>query len=494
MKDFFMFLVIGFLMAVLFSSGQVENPDTHLRLTQTRILLESGSFKLTQDVGEDSHGNIAINTLGERCMVYNPGQSLVLVPIYFASKLLTNNDVGAYYLAAFFTSFLNYIVNAICAYFLFRIVLMLGYNRKKSFITSLIFCFTSYAFVFAQSTYEHHFEMLFILVALFFSLHRGLKYNYLYAGLIISIGLVFRSTTILLVPTILLLLQVNRERLVFLIGTVPGVLVLLFYNYYRFQNPMETGYSIAWAHTHGKEMVLWSITGVPKAIIGLFLSPGKGLLFFSPTIILVVFYAKQFFLKHKRFSLSVLIFIVTYVFLFSMNFAWGGSIWSFGPRYILPIIPLVYLVLSEIRPSKWLYPSMIVAFSLQTVLISVNYKRAVLEQYVNHDGLDEESYIFELANIPLYTQSKQLVKIVPKNFNEDLINYQPNSPWKKEMRLGSNQDVLFNSIEKNSINFWWVRVFHWNPSLGYQILTILIIITAIFFSIKTYRYVRENLQ
>jgi len=55
MKDFLMFLVIGFLMAVLFSSGQVENPDTHLRLTQTRIFLESGSFKLTQDVGEDSH-------------------------------------------------------------------------------------------------------------------------------------------------------------------------------------------------------------------------------------------------------------------------------------------------------------------------------------------------------------------------------------------------------------------------------------------------------
>ena len=185
MRDFILFITIGMLMSIFFSSGQIENPDTHLRLTQTRILLDNGSFKLESDVGEDSHGNVAINKFGERCMVYNPGQSMIFIPFYYISKLITNNSTEQYYLTAFLISFINYIIHALCGYFLFRIILILGYSRRKSLITAFIFCFTSYSFIFAQSTYEHHFEMLFILISLFFSLSRNIKYNFLYAGLII---------------------------------------------------------------------------------------------------------------------------------------------------------------------------------------------------------------------------------------------------------------------------------------------------------------------
>jgi hypothetical protein len=493
MKDFLMFIAVGVLMSLLFSSGQVENPDTHLRLTQTRILLDNGSFKLPSDVGEDSHGNVAINKFGERCMVYNPGQSLVFIPFYLTSKILTDNSVDSYYLTAFFVSFINYIINAISAFFLFRIIIALGYARKKALITAFIFCFTSYSFIFAQSTYEHHFEMLFILVALYLSLANNVKYNYLYAGLIISIGLIFRSTTIFLAPTILLLLKTNKERVIFLSGIVPGIVILLFYNYYRFQNPLETGYSIAWIHTHGKEMVIWSIKDMPKAILGFFLSPGKGLLFFSPTIILAIFYSRRFYLKNIKFTNSILVFILLYILLFSMNFAWDGSIWSFGPRYILPITPLLYIPIAELKFNKWVYSIIILAFTAQVLVISVNYKRAVLEQYVLHDGIDEDSYVFDMKNIPIFIQSKQLHHVLNKNIKGNLVNYQPNTPWKKEIRLGTNQDILNNSIEKNSINFWWIRVFHWKTKAFYKIITLLILTATLIFSFKTYFYVKKNL-
>jgi hypothetical protein len=81
MRPLYLFFLFGLILSILFSSGQIENPDTHLRLTQTRHLLQGGGFGLENDVGEDMHGNIAINEHGQRHMVYNPGQSLVFVTL-----------------------------------------------------------------------------------------------------------------------------------------------------------------------------------------------------------------------------------------------------------------------------------------------------------------------------------------------------------------------------------------------------------------------------
>ena len=65
MRPLYVFLLFGLVLSILFSSGQIENPDTHLRLTQTRIILDDNKFGLPDDVGEDSHGNISINKDGK---------------------------------------------------------------------------------------------------------------------------------------------------------------------------------------------------------------------------------------------------------------------------------------------------------------------------------------------------------------------------------------------------------------------------------------------
>ena len=73
MKNILIVFCVGIVFSLLFSSGQIENPDTHLRLTQTRIMVDDHSFGLPNNIGEDSHGNIAINSEGKRFMVYNSG-------------------------------------------------------------------------------------------------------------------------------------------------------------------------------------------------------------------------------------------------------------------------------------------------------------------------------------------------------------------------------------------------------------------------------------
>ncbi len=492
MRPLYLFLFSGLILSILFSSGQIENPDTHLRLTQTRILLQDGKFGLAEDVGEDMHGNIAINESGQRYMVYNPGQTIVFIPIYYMSKLLHSDEASSYYFSAFCVSFINYYIHALSAFLLFKIVILLGASEKRAYLLSAFFGLTSYSFVFAQSTYEHHFEMFFVLMSTFYALKKNTKNTGLLSGLILSLGMFFRTTTVLAVPAILLLQKNNSERFNVLLSLTVGVGFNLLYNYYRFDDPLESGYSLAWSLAHADKYDFWSISRIPVALFGFLFSPGKGLLFFSTTIFIAFFGIKTFWQKHRMVSYSIILISAAYLGLFSMNFAWHGSIWSYGPRYILPVVPFLYLPIIYVKPKRWIFFIMLVAFMLQVTLISVNYKRAVLEDFITYNGLSDLDYLFSLNKVPHLVQAKQLVIILPKNLGE-LNNYQPNSAWKKEIRTASNADVVKSSIEKNSINFWWIRVFHWKLSLWSRILTGITLILGFAGFFHLIRYVKRTI-
>ena len=491
MRPLYVFLFFGLVLSILFSSGQIENPDTHLRLTQTRIILDDNKFGLPDDVGEDSHGNISINKDGKRFMVYNPGQTIIFIPIYYFANLVSTDEANTYYFSAFCVSFLNYMVHALCAFILFKIALLLSAVKKQAYLVSVFFGLTSYSFVFAQSTYEHHFEMLFILLSVYFALKKDTNHAGLLSGLLLSLGLVFRTTSILALPAILLLQKNNNERLKVLMSLTIGVAFVFLYNYYRFGNPLETGYSLAWSLANSDKFDYWSFSGFPKAFFGFLFSPGKGLIFFSTTLVIAFFGIKTFWKKQRLIFYAILLISAAYLIIFSLNFAWHGSIWSYGPRYILPIIPFFYLPIIYLKPHKWVFVTILVAFILQIVLISVNYKRDVLNDYVAYNGLSDMKYLNTANKEPHLVQIKQLAVILPKNSGK-LNNYTPDSPWKKEIRTASNEDVLNSSIEKNSINFWWVRVFHWTTSKIIRFTSIIVLVFGLIGAFILFQYVKRE--
>jgi hypothetical protein len=491
MRPLYVFLLFGLVLCILFSSGQIENPDTHLRLTQTRIILDDNKFGLPDDVGEDSHGNISINKDGKRFMVYNPGQTIIFIPIYCIANLVSTDEANAYYFSAFCVSFLNYLVHALCAFVLFKIALLLGAVKKQAYLVSIFFGLTSYSFVFAQSTYEHHFEMFFILLSVYFALKINTNHAGLFSGLMLSLGLVFRTTSILAVPAILLLQKNNNERLKVIMSLTIGVAFVLLYNYYRFGNPLETGYSLAWELAHSDKLDFWSFSGFSEAFFGLLFSPGKGLIFFSTTTVTALLGIKTFWKKHRLIFYAILLISANYLIFFSLNFAWHGSIWSYGPRYILPIIPFLYLPIIYLKPQKWVFLTFLFGFILQVELIAVNYKRDVLNDFIAHNGLSDIEYIYNLKKEPHLIQIKQLAIILPKNSGK-LNNYMPYSPWKNEIRTASNVDVLNSSIEKNSINFWWVRIFHWTTSKVIRFSSIIVLVCALIGAFKLFQYVKRE--
>jgi hypothetical protein len=303
--------------------------------------------------------------------------------------------------------------------------------------------------------------------------------------------LVFRTTSILAVPAILLLQKKNNERLKVLMSLTIGFAFVLLYNYYRFGNPLETGYSLAWSLAHSDKFDFWSFSGFPEAFFGFLFSPGKGLIFFSTTIVIALFGIKTFWEKQQLIFYAILLISAAYLIIFSLNFAWHGSIWSYGPRYILPIIPFLYLPIIYLKPHKWVFVTLILAFILQILLISVNYKRDVLNDYVAYNGLSDMEYLYTANKEPHLVQAKQLAIITPKNFGK-LNNYMPYSPWKKEIRTAANVDDLNSSIEQNSINFWWVRVFHWTTSKVIRFSSIIVLVFGLIGAIILFQYVKRE--
>jgi hypothetical protein len=491
MRPLYLFLLFGLVLSILFSSGQIENPDTHLRLTQTRIILDDNKFGLPDDVGEDSHGNISINKNGKRFMAYNPGQTVIFIPIYYIANLVSTDKANAYYFSAFCVSFLNYMVHALCAFILFKIALLLDAVKKQAYLVSVFFGLTSYSFVFAQSTYEHHFEMFFILLSVYFAQKKDTNHTGLLSGLMLSLGLVFRTTSLLAVPAIILLQKNNIERLKVLMSLTIGVAFVLLYNYYRFGNPLETGYSLAWSLAHSDKFDFWSFLGFPEAFFGFLFSPGKGLIFFSTTAVIALFGIKKLWKNQRLIFYAIILISAAYLIIFSLNFAWHGSIWSYGPRYLLPIIPFLYLPIIYLNPHKWVFAILLLAFILQIVLVSVNYKRDVLNDYVAYNGLSEMEYLYTANKEPHLAQIKQLAIILPKNSGK-LNNYTPCSPWKKEIRTASNEDVLNSSIEKNSINFWWVRVFHWTTSKVIRFSSVIVLVFGLIGAFILFQYVKRE--
>jgi hypothetical protein len=167
----------------------------------------------------------------------------------------------------------------------------------------------------------------------------------LFAGLALGVMLLARvATAVLLLPAGLLLLWLVRElprpeaarRLAMAaVGVAAGLAALLAYNAARFGSPLATGY--------GANLERWS-TPLLEGLVGLLVSPGRGLVLYVPLLVLTALVARRF------PSRPVLAFSVSCAALLALVYArwfmWEGG-WCWGPRFLLPAVPLLVLPLAS---------------------------------------------------------------------------------------------------------------------------------------------------
>jgi hypothetical protein len=229
----------------------------------------------------------------------------------------------------------------------------------------------------------------------------------------------------------------------------------------------------------------------------LLFSPAKGLLFYSPTLLLLVFIDKERIKENKRILIGIGIIVLMYLLVHASNFAWHGSAWAWGPRYIYPVVPLLFIgmifLISKVK--KFFWSILVLGFIYQVVCMSVYYNRHTLRT-LNEKGdvFWNSEYYLDWNNTPIYSQSKELLTVSKKIMNsEHTENLRPNGAWKNEKRMGDNSEVLNNDIDFNSINFWWVKHFKDASNFNKVIIALMLVmsILVLFYyakSIKRYLY------
>lgn len=128
-------------------------------------------------------------------------------------------------------------------------------------------------------------------------------------------------------------------------GMLAVCAVGLAYNAARFGNPLETGY--------GSEVHRWESPFL-DGFLGLLVSPGRGFLLYVPLWLLLLPTAAELWRRCRRelaFGLTVFaVLLLTY----AKWHMWEGG-WCWGPRYLLPAVPLLGYPLAAAleRASAW---------------------------------------------------------------------------------------------------------------------------------------------
>lgn len=302
--------------------------------------------------------------------------SLLAFPFFWGFGLLAGTGaVHAAHLA-------NAVVTALTGSVLYLYLTELGFSRKTSAASSLLWGTGTLAWPYARMLFAEPVGALGLAVALYAAAlfrRRPETWVAFLAGFGTgSIVLAIPSTAPLLPVLVgpLLPLLWNRDhatRRKLLQGGIGGVtvplLVMFAYNALRFGTPLDTGYRFSLADLRPP------LTG----IVGLLFTPARGLVFYSPLVLLAVpGYIRGWRRYWTDFAISLAL-LGSFLLFYGAWVIWHGG-WSWGPRYLVPVLPALFgpiaWTLESLRsfPARFLISLIVVASLLvQSVGAVANY-------------------------------------------------------------------------------------------------------------------------
>jgi hypothetical protein len=151
------------------------------------------------------------------------------------------------------------------------------------------------------------------------------------AAICSTLAVLAKPTGILVGPLITLyLLATSRSWRLSVIpglGSFAGLAIYCVYNYERFGHPLTFGQPWSFA-----------ISAIPEGLAGLLLSPGRGLLWYCPPLVLSVAAFRKARQLNSYTALLIVGVFAGFLSLHSLWSYWSGG-WSWGPRFLLPAIP-----------------------------------------------------------------------------------------------------------------------------------------------------------
>jgi hypothetical protein len=379
--------IFFFFINVLTSGGHLDWWDGNEAFFVTESMVLRHSAKLHPDVPtlKKIPFDIAYTVYSNKFIQGNSSikkETITLEPVYtLRSLFLSAVGVPFYYLALAISAsplaVIGLFVNSMLIAFTCVIVFCFSHEvygkRWISFALSLIFGVCSFVWPYHTSFWVQPLQGLTLISATYF-LYKGIQYHKyfnlhhqddspivqpvwnratyfsLLGGFLLGLSIFAHPTSIIFVPgfIVYIIFSIRQEGKRTIIFFLIALFATLFFagliNFIRFGSFVEFGYGYYGSiGTHNG----WA------GLIGLLFSPGAGLIYFFPISILVVVAAKYMYYNNRGLLLICsYIIIANWLFVGTLSFglepfAWSGAI-AWGPRYFVPIIPFITLILGAL--------------------------------------------------------------------------------------------------------------------------------------------------
>lgn len=285
--------------------------------------------------------------------MYGLGMSVWYTPVRIVLELVVPKRISEDFIGFWFRLgyiFLNVLGSAGIGVFLVKWALELGLPKDASILGALCYGTATLQLPYARYDFSEPVVGFFVTGGFYFlwRANRNPSWRPLFlAGLFLGAGTLSRISIgflAVLAAGPVLLGAYRRKNwknaASFSAPLVLALITILWYNFARFGDPFETGYPISFG------------ANLFEGIAGLLVSPGRGLLFYSPVAIvgLSAFFAVPGIGRGLKalVALSLVLFLVLHG---KWTFWHGG--WCWGPRFLLPLLPFSGLGLAYLfdKPS-----------------------------------------------------------------------------------------------------------------------------------------------
>jgi len=307
---------------------------------------------------------------------YGLGLPLVEIPFFIAghiaSKIITK--LPADYLTMFTTSLTNVFICAIWSLGFFRLSLRV-YQTQTVWWLTLFFAFGSMIFPYAGYGFSEPLVGIALLGAtggcFYFSKNES-PWSLVVASVCLGLAILTKLYTLITLPIFLYYIWPTYKKqtdkhlsaIAILAPLFVFFVIICFHNQVRYGSIFLTGYHLDTLAQKGGYFAFHPAQ-IFTSLYGQILSTGRGLIFFLPLVCLFPFAYRQFKISHPKEAQLCLGLILIHIVFFTFMIDWhAGSSW--GPRYLLPIVPYFILPLSSLFESA--HKKRVLAFGIAGII------------------------------------------------------------------------------------------------------------------------------
>jgi hypothetical protein len=331
-----------------FTGGAGWNQDAHFDLTRAIVerqtLYIDGYDVNTGDISKGSGGHTYINK--------PPGASILAAAPYaviFAIERRLHAPVDS------LTRMNCWIATALSAGLCGALIgpVLYLYGRRKmgassmtALCVSAIILFGTIILSYSTMLFAHVPAALFLLLAVTLLEDHPIAAG-IAAGIALSCFYVCALAAAIL--AVVTFLRSRRAAVSFVVGIAPFGVLMAIYQWLCFGSPFRTSMEASTRFT--EKGLLFGVIRMPSinALYGITFSPYRGLFFVSPVLLLafVGFVA----MKRNREFWSLTAIVTAFIMVIASFNGWNGG-FAFGPRYLVPIIPLlgIPMMAARLRP------------------------------------------------------------------------------------------------------------------------------------------------